>query len=83
MRVSFLLVPSHSTELGARPTPRAATDPEAVSGQLYAPRLSVRGRPVVQRHGPRTTGDPAVAGRLWDLSLTMLKIDQPSVLTPA
>ncbi|GAA0991181.1 oxidoreductase [Acrocarpospora macrocephala] len=80
MRVSYLLVPSHSAETGAGPTLRAATDPNAASGQLYAPRLGTRGGPVAQRPSRRTTGDPQVAARLWDASLTMLGLEPPAVL---
>jgi hypothetical protein len=83
MRVSFLLVPSHSAETGAGPTLRAATDPNAVSGQLYAPRLGILGGPVVQRPSRRTTGDPQVAARLWDASLGMLGLEPPTTLIPA
>jgi NAD(P)-dependent dehydrogenase (short-subunit alcohol dehydrogenase family) len=83
MRVSFLIVPSHSAETGAGPTLRAATDPNAVNGQLYAPRLGVRGVPVLQQPSRRTTGDLGVAARLWDLSLDLLGLEPPAVLAPA
>jgi protochlorophyllide reductase len=80
MRVSYLVVPSHSAKTGAGPTLRAATDPGAVSGQLYAPRLGILGSPVVQRPSRRTTGDPQVAARLWEMSLAMLGLESPTAL---
>ncbi|WP_432838172.1 oxidoreductase [Dactylosporangium sp. CA-092794] len=83
MRISYLLVPSHSADRGAEPTLRAALDPAVRSGQLYAPAFGVLGGPVSQRPSRRTTGDPTVATKLWQLSLNMLDMAEPPELAPS
>jgi len=82
MWTSYRFVPSHSAERGAGPTLRAATDPAAVNGQLYAPRFGILGPPVVQRPARHATRDAGLATRLWDLSMTLLGLDPPAELTP-
>jgi protochlorophyllide reductase len=72
---------SQSAYGGARPSLRAATDPGAAGGQLYAPRRGLRGAPVPARPGREAT-DPVLAARLWDASLAMLELDEPDVLRP-
>lgn len=53
-----------SAARGALPFVRAATDPQAQSGEYYGPRLQVRGRPV--RETPsRQARDPELAAGLW------------------
>lgn len=78
---ALLLVTSQSAAGGARPALRAATDPRAASGQLYAPRWSTRGAPVAAAPGGRAR-DPRLAAQLWEQSLTLLAMDNPAVLTP-
>jgi protochlorophyllide reductase len=68
-----------SASMGALPILRAATDPAARGGQLYGPRLMVRGYPVAETpsHQARKAGD---ARRLWERSeeLTGLTFDIPT-----
>jgi hypothetical protein len=51
---------------GARPQLRAATDPQAQGGELYAPRFGSNGppvrRPILRRFGPAETDRRPVAG---------------------
>ncbi|MGD0247928.1 MAG: oxidoreductase [Candidatus Limnocylindrales bacterium] len=53
--------------MGALPQLRAATDPAAVGGTLYAPRWIAFGAPIVRGVGKRI-GNPAQLIRLWELS---------------
>jgi NAD(P)-dependent dehydrogenase (short-subunit alcohol dehydrogenase family) len=53
--------------MGALPQLRAATDPAAVGGTLYAPRWIAFGAPIVRRVGKRID-NPAQLIRLWELS---------------
>jgi NAD(P)-dependent dehydrogenase (short-subunit alcohol dehydrogenase family) len=55
-----------SAAMGALPQLRAATDPAAVGGTLYAPRWITFGAPVVRGVG-RGINDPAQMARLWDV----------------
>ncbi|KGD98522.1 SDR family oxidoreductase [Rhizobium sp. YS-1r] len=71
---------------GALPTLFAATDPEARNGGHYGPdRLAgTRGYPI-QEKPPRQALDPAVAARLWEISLELTNVDilvgRPQALT--
>ena len=78
---SLLLVVSQSADGGARPALRAATDPHAASGQLYAPRWSTRGAPVTAKPSSRAR-DPRLAAQLWEQSLALLSMGDPAVLLP-
>jgi protochlorophyllide reductase len=82
LKVCLLVVPSQSAQRGARCTLRAATDPDVVSGQFYAPRFGAVGPPVVRKPSRRATRDPADAVRLWELSLAILGMDSPTLLEP-
>jgi NAD(P)-dependent dehydrogenase (short-subunit alcohol dehydrogenase family) len=53
--------------MGALPQLRAATDPAAVGGTLYAPRWITFGAPILRGVGKRIN-DPAQMVRLWELS---------------
>jgi NAD(P)-dependent dehydrogenase (short-subunit alcohol dehydrogenase family) len=75
----LLIITSQSAGGGARPALRAATDPRAASGQLYAPRWSTRGAPVIAKPSRHAT-DPRLAAQLWDLSLSLLSLDNPAAL---
>lgn len=56
-----------SAARGALPFVRAATDPQAKSGEYYGPQLQVRGRPI--RETPsRQARDPDLASGLWQQS---------------
>jgi NAD(P)-dependent dehydrogenase (short-subunit alcohol dehydrogenase family) len=71
-RLNQLLEPfgslaSQSAARGAEPFLRAATDPAARGGQLYGPRLIVRGHAVVETPSRRARS-AADARRLWTLS---------------
>jgi protochlorophyllide reductase len=56
-----------SAARGALPFVRAATDPNALTGEYYGPQLQVWGRPV--RETPsRRARDPELAAGLWELS---------------
>ena len=60
---------TQSAAMGALPSLRAATDPEAVGGDFFGPDglLEIYGHPV--RVGTsRRARDPQVAARLWDVS---------------
>jgi protochlorophyllide reductase len=65
----------------ARAVLRAATDPHAVSGRLYAP-AGFRGRRVACRPGLRA-GDGPAATRLWARCLRLLAQEEPPQLVPA
>ena len=78
---SLLLVVSQSADGGARPALRAATDPHAASGQMYAPRWSTRGAPVTAKPSSRAR-DPQLAAQLWEQSLALLSMGDPAVLVP-
>ncbi|GAB4529068.1 MAG: oxidoreductase [Anaerolineales bacterium] len=60
---------TQSTEMGALPTLRAATDPQAQGGQYFGPggRREIRGYPVVVQFVDAAR-DPQVARRLWEVS---------------
>ena len=68
-------VMGQSAAMGSLPQLRAATDPSAAGGTLYAPRLVVVGDPVVRRVGG-PMADPAEQAALWNLSeeLTGLRL---------
>lgn len=63
---------SQAAEAGALPTLRAATDPQATSGDYYGPSglMELRGAPVVVRSSARSYDEDA-AKRLWVLSEEM------------
>jgi protochlorophyllide reductase len=65
--------------LGALPILRAATDPDARSGQFYGPRLLLRGHPVVETPSRRAR-DAGDARRLWARTeeMTGLTIEIPA-----
>jgi NAD(P)-dependent dehydrogenase (short-subunit alcohol dehydrogenase family) len=56
-----------SASMGSLPQLRAATDPAAVGGTLYAPRWFIFGAPVV-RKVKAPIADPAQQAQLWELS---------------
>lgn len=68
-----------SARMGALPQLRAATDPEAVGGRLYAPRWITFGAPVVRGIGGRMA-DPAEHAALWELSERETGITLASIL---
>jgi len=70
---------TQSADDGAQPILRAATDPDARSGQLFGPRWVVRGGPVVETPSRRAR-NPDDARRLWERSeeLTGLTIAIPA-----
>jgi Dehydrogenases with different specificities (related to short-chain alcohol dehydrogenases) len=68
-----------SARLGALPQLRAATDPKAVGGKLYAPRWITFGAPVVRGVRGRMA-DPAEHAALWELSERETGITLASVL---
>ncbi|MCG8915063.1 oxidoreductase [Actinokineospora sp. PR83] len=57
--------------MGAVPTLRAATDPDAFQGALYGPHRVTFG-PAVPEVPSATARDASLAGRLWELSLELL-----------
>ena len=69
---------------GALPQLRAATDPAAIGGSLYALRFVVRGAPVPTPYLIRGL-DPAAAGALWAESerLTGVRFDVEAVVSAA
>jgi NAD(P)-dependent dehydrogenase (short-subunit alcohol dehydrogenase family) len=75
------LMPSPSLEAGARPMLRAATDPDARSGQLYQPKHGPFGPPVVAAPARRAR-DEMLARELWALSLDMVSMREPRQLAP-
>jgi NAD(P)-dependent dehydrogenase (short-subunit alcohol dehydrogenase family) len=75
------LMPSPSAAQGARPSLRAATDPEARSGEMYAPRRRVFGPPVLADPASRAR-DERLARQLWEASLHMLSMPEPDRLLP-
>lgn len=56
-----------SAARGARPFVRAATDPQAQSGEYYGPQLQLWGR-AVRETPSRRARDPELAAGLWDRS---------------
>lgn len=78
-----LMFLGQSTDQGALPILRAATDPQAKSGQYYGPRFLMLGHPVLETPS-RHARNPDAARRLWEMSeeLTGLTIDV-AVATPA
>lgn len=72
------VLPFQSAEMGALPTLRAATDPQARGGEYYGP-----GGPGELRGHPRRVGssarsrDGAAARRLWDESLRLTGVSYP------
>ncbi len=64
-----------STKAGARPQIRAAVDPDAKGGEMYAPRYGTFGAAV--RRPYRTRGIEGAVAKLWQLSeeQTGVKID--------
>jgi hypothetical protein len=65
--------------MGALPQLRAATDPKAVGGRLYAPRWITFGAPVVRGIRGRMADSAEQAG-LWELSERETGITLASVL---
>ncbi len=61
------LVMAQSADMGALPELRAATDPRATGGKLYAPRWMSFGSPVVRKVGGRIANAEEHAA-LWELS---------------
>ncbi|WP_237771093.1 SDR family NAD(P)-dependent oxidoreductase [Kribbella sp. ALI-6-A] len=68
-----LTAPVHGKDRGAWPALRAATDPDARSGQYYGPKYGSFGPPVIASP-PRTSTDPAIAASLWAQSETLTGI---------
>ncbi|MGQ0837661.1 oxidoreductase [Actinokineospora sp.] len=62
---------AQSAAAGAVPTLRAATDPDAVQGALYGPRMMAFGTAVPETPS-RTARDAELAAKLWDLSMDLL-----------
>ncbi len=60
---------AQGVEMGAAPTIRAATDPEAKSGDYYGPskHFEMHGSPIIVKSNPRSH-DKESAKKLWDLS---------------
>ncbi|QFG24500.1 oxidoreductase [Actinomadura sp. WMMB 499] len=75
------LVPSQPPAGGALPILRAATDPAARNGDLYAPRRGMRGEPARREPGARAR-DREMAELLWHLSLEMTGLEEPAELAP-
>jgi NAD(P)-dependent dehydrogenase (short-subunit alcohol dehydrogenase family) len=81
----FFLWLAHQTGMGpasgALPQLRAATDPDALGGQFYAPRYANSGPPV-RRPVLRRLGLDGAVGRLWEVSEreTGLALEPASVL---
>ena len=69
---------SQSAGQAARPSLRAATDPDAIGGELYGPNghLGMRGAPIVVRPGQRAR-DGEAARQLWLLSETLTGVRFP------
>ena len=65
-----------SAARGALPFVRAATDPEAQSGEYYGPQLQVWGRPVKERPSRRAR-DPELAAGLWEHSERLTGVSFP------
>jgi NAD(P)-dependent dehydrogenase (short-subunit alcohol dehydrogenase family) len=65
--------------MGALPQLRAATDPTAVGGTLYAPRWITLGAPVVRGVG-KEIDNPAQMTQLWELSERETGLSLDSVL---
>jgi NAD(P)-dependent dehydrogenase (short-subunit alcohol dehydrogenase family) len=63
---SVTQIMGQSAAMGALPQLRAATDPTAVGGTLYAPRWITFGAPVVRGVG-RNIDKPEQMSRLWEL----------------
>ena len=62
--------------MGARPTIRAAVDPQARGGEYYGPDgfMEQRGYPVVVQSSD-LSHDRAAARRLWDVSESLTGVD--------
>jgi NAD(P)-dependent dehydrogenase (short-subunit alcohol dehydrogenase family) len=77
---------AQSAPIGALPTLRAATDPDAAGGEYYGPpgRLQYTGYPVRVESSARSH-EVAAQHRLWDISerLTGVSYRLPSALRPA
>lgn len=71
---------AQSAAMGALPTLRAATDPEAKGGDYFGPDgiQEGRGHPVLA-HINRKARDEAVAARLWDASLKLTGVEFPGL----
>lgn len=61
---------------GAQPLLRAATDPDARSGELYGPALMAMGAPRIERPHRRAR-DPETARRLWERSEELTGLTVP------
>ncbi|MDT5072931.1 MAG: hypothetical protein QOH82_2251 [Mycobacterium sp.] len=70
------------TEMGALPTLRAATDPDATGGQYFGPGgfAEMRGYPKVVASNGRSH-DGAVQRRLWTVSEDLTRVVYPSQVT--
>jgi len=70
---------AQSTEMGALPMLRAATDPAARGGQYYGPggRWELKGHPRVVASSP-ASHDEAVQRRLWQVSETLTGVTFPT-----
>jgi NAD(P)-dependent dehydrogenase (short-subunit alcohol dehydrogenase family) len=67
---------AQSSERGALPTLRAATDPEAQGGEYYGPAyLNETMGPPRRVRSNRRSQDPMVASRLWDVSVELTGVD--------
>jgi len=66
---------AQSAASGALPTLRAATDPNARSGDFYGPRgpLALWGAPVIEKPAARSR-DEAVGKRLWERSMELTQV---------
>ena len=61
---------------GAWPTLMAATDPDVEGGQYFGPRgMGELAGPARQVNSKPLSKDPALAKRLWDLSVEMTGVD--------
>jgi NAD(P)-dependent dehydrogenase (short-subunit alcohol dehydrogenase family) len=69
---------AQSAAMGALPTLRAATDPEAEGGQYYGPDgfMETRGHPVLVESSDRSH-DPSLRQRLWDASEELTGVTYP------
>jgi NAD(P)-dependent dehydrogenase (short-subunit alcohol dehydrogenase family) len=78
VRAAFRLL-EQSSEMGALPTLRAATDPTALGGQYYGPGglLEMRGYPKLVSSNGRSH-DVGVQQRLWQVSEDLTGVEYPA-----
>lgn len=69
---------TQEASIGALPTLRGATDPDASGGQYYGPDgfMEYRGHPVVVTSSSRSH-DPTLQRRLWDASVDLTGVTYP------